>query len=301
MYWDWTVPVYCLRHNMGIGVLGYYLWILPILKLASTLAILGDNRPSVRAAVSAILGVVLFFYNTVTSARAVSNCGTTEVIITSQTEYVIQPYLGQAGKIYLINVVGAGLAVGAEAAMVSHLIAITYKAARYRKQHYGTSYTTSLLGRGEEVPKSVTQRSTFSQNSLLVWYGLAILYNFFAAAAFYDGYTNFLYYDWPLLEFVLALIPGPIVLAFLTGMWVRSQREWYNPYKMSSWVAVVCIVLGFHIMAVGIGYVLLGATGNDPWGTALTRGPLGVIEIILAVFIPVIGMLLAFVDTNSSS
>jgi hypothetical protein len=54
-------------------------------------------------------------------------------------------------------------------------------------------------------------------------------------------------------------------------------------------------------MALGIGYVLLGARGNDPWGTALRRRPLGVMEITLAVFIPVIGMLLAFVDTNSSN
>jgi prepilin-type processing-associated H-X9-DG protein len=301
MYWDYTIPVYCLRHNMGIGVLGYYLWILPILKLASTVATFENQRPSARATISAVLGVVLFLYNTFTSARAVADCGTTETIRTSQTVYVIEPYLGQAANIYYINVVGAGLAVGAETLMLFWLMALTFRAARYRKRHYETPYTTSLLGRGEAVPESATYTSAKARRSIRYWYCLVILYNFLGAGAFYTGYTNFLYYDGHLLEFVLALIPGPIVLAFLAGMLIRSVREYYNPYKMSSWVAVVCVVLGFHIMAVGIGYVLLGATGNDPWGTALTGGPVGVVEIILGVFVPILGMLLAFVDTNSNS
>lgn len=37
MYWDYRPPLHCLRHNMGIGVLGYYIWVLPISKLVAAL------------------------------------------------------------------------------------------------------------------------------------------------------------------------------------------------------------------------------------------------------------------------
>lgn len=126
---------------------------------------------------------------------------------------------------------------------------------------------------------------------------LAFVAAFLISFLFYQEYTLFLYAD-DAIGAQIACVVVLIVLLFLilpVYLKLKFDEDLDDIFgNFPVWIGLAFVV--FHTLCVGISYVLLGRTINDPWGSTSCTGPLGVLQAVLDAVIPIFIMIMSILQ-----
>jgi hypothetical protein len=270
MYWDYTVGLFCLRHAMGYGILGFYVWFLELFKLGQSLISVPTAERSWLAVSHGTLGTALFLYDSITSSIAVRACGNEE--ITTWAGYQVQDYTSKVAIFYLIDTIGSGLASFAEMNFTAQHIRLLSK--HPKKDRQGRKIEPVKMARGNKI-------------FVIVCHIVAILFKLLEMISLYLGDTNILYLDSSLLGPILSLIPAVVVLLVVLALIMISFRR-IDYFPLAA--LFIGILVMAHIAMTGLGYILLGRTVDDLYGVALIRGWQGIFQVLLTVLSPFFGI-----------
>ncbi|CAM1502551.1 Fc.00g045350.m01.CDS01 [Cosmosporella sp. VM-42] len=272
LYLNYTEPVYCIRTWRPIGLNGFANW------LASVVVLTQDFCETVRFADISCFSVISNFASTAFFSISVTRGFKAYSSCAKQVQ--------EGGGLYVVD--------------------------GQKVTHKGNSFAFLFLS-GPFILDGVNLTIQSIHLFCGIWFGrqpwlamtvfviklLALLAMLLMPFFFYTGYTNFLYADNSMggpiacvVTIVVCVVFGMVVyLAIKRGIDVLGLI--FNPG-----VIFFLLFILFHFVCVGLSYLLLGRTIDDPWGKTSAGNPLGKLQAVADGVIPLITVLSSLAAGN---
>jgi len=273
LYLNYTEPVYCIRTSKPIGFYGYMNWLVSCVVLAQILADSFRTRePSLWRVYSHLARVFFFLISVVRASEAYRNCSK-EVQI--------------AGGSYVVD--------GDKVTYPHNSFAFNFLAIP-RIIDIITLAIQSL----NLMTEAFLEKYFWLQLIMYIINILAFLATLVFSFFFYAGYTFFIYADGSVGGQIACVVVSLFLLILFVLVYVRFKlHQWVwdvvGPGGILPLMMTTAVIL-FHALCVGISYILLGRTIDDPWGATSCTGPLGKLHAALVGIVPVVTTIMSLLQ-----